>query len=95
MCRREVVWQHADGMAGQAADARGRVEPVGAALVAVLGMGLTTYGALTHTAPLLAPGSALVLGGGAWLGNLLARRNVRLFPAGTPASPPGSAEDAR
>jgi hypothetical protein len=51
----------------------------------VFGAALTTIGALSHGGPLIAPGSALILVGAAWLGNALARRDVRLFPAAAPA----------
>jgi hypothetical protein len=50
------------------------VEPVLAGLVMLLGVGLTTFGALTHTATAMAPGAALAFIGGGWLGNSLARR---------------------
>ena len=59
------------------------MEPVAAAVLALLGIALTSVGVLTHTAPLVAPGAVLILAGGGWLGNALARRGVRLFP--TPA----------
>ena len=52
----------------------------------VLGAVLTTIGAFSHGGPLMAPGSALILVGAAWLGNVLARRDVRLLPAAAPAS---------
>lgn len=45
-----------------------------AAAVTLAGMVVTTYAAFTHTATLLAPGSALIVGGAGWLGNLAARR---------------------
>jgi hypothetical protein len=50
------------------------LEPVLAALVMLLGVGLTTFGAFTHTATAMAPGAALAFIGGGWLGNSLARR---------------------
>lgn len=71
----------------------GRGALLAAALVAVTGMALTTYGAFAHGGPLLAPGSTLTLLGGAWLGNLLARRDVRLFPPRSPATSPGAQTD--
>ena len=49
-------------------------EPALAALVTLLGVALATFGAFTHTAMAMAPGSALALFGGGWLGNSLARR---------------------
>jgi hypothetical protein len=51
------------------------LEPVLAALVTLIGIGLTSFGAFTHTATAMAPGAALALLGGAWLGNSLARRS--------------------
>jgi hypothetical protein len=56
------------------------LEPVLAALLTLIGMGLTTFGVVGHVATASAPGALLVLGGGAWLGNALARRHVRLLP---------------
>jgi hypothetical protein len=50
------------------------VEPALAALVTLVGIGLTTFGAFTHTATAMAPGAALAFLGGGWLGNALARR---------------------
>jgi hypothetical protein len=55
---------------------------------------MTTYGALVHAGALMAPGSVLILGGGAWLGNALARRDVRLFPASTAGHAPARKEAA-
>lgn len=50
------------------------VEPTLAALVTLVGIGVTTFGAFTHTATAMAPGAALAFLGGGWLGNALARR---------------------
>jgi hypothetical protein len=50
------------------------LEPVLAGLATLVGIGLTSFGALTHTATAMAPGATLALVGGAWLGNSLARR---------------------
>jgi hypothetical protein len=50
------------------------LEPVLAGLATLVGIGLTSFGALTHTATAIAPGATLALVGGAWLGNSLARR---------------------
>jgi hypothetical protein len=50
------------------------LEPVLAGLATLIGIGLTTFGALTRMAPAMAPGAALALLGGAWLGSVLARR---------------------
>jgi len=50
------------------------LEPALAALVTLIGIALTSFGAFTHTATAMAPGATLALFGGAWLGNSLARR---------------------
>jgi hypothetical protein len=50
------------------------LEPAFAALVTLVGIALTSFGAFTHTAQAMAPGAALALAAGAWLGNALARR---------------------
>jgi hypothetical protein len=74
-----------DPAAAQAGNGPARaVEPAAAAVVALAGMALTTGGVLAHLAVLIAPGSALTLLGGAWLGNVLARRDVRLIPTEPP-----------
>jgi flagellar motor component MotA len=57
------------------------VQPALAALVTLLGGILTTTGVLAHIGPFVAPGSLLILVGGGWLGNTLARRNVRILPS--------------
>ncbi len=49
------------------------LEPALATVVALVGIALTTFGAFTHTATAMAPGAALALVGGGWLGNSLAR----------------------
>ena len=59
---------------------RGWLEPGLAAMVALVGIGLTSAGAFVHAAQAVAPGALLVLLGGGWLGNALARRDVRLLP---------------
>jgi len=41
---------------------------------------LTSFGVFTHTGPAVAPGALLAFVGGGWLGNSLARRDVRLLP---------------
>jgi len=51
-----------------------RLEPVLAALVTLIGVALTSFGAFSHTAQAMAPGAALALIGGGWLGNALARQ---------------------
>ena len=50
------------------------LEPILAGLATLVGIGLTSFGGVTHTAAAMAPGAALALIGGAWLGNSLARR---------------------
>jgi hypothetical protein len=59
------------------------LEPVGAAVVTLIGIGLTTSGVFGHIGPAVAPGALLTLLGGGWLGNSLARRDVRLLPGST------------
>jgi hypothetical protein len=61
-----------------------KTEPAAAALVAVLGMAMTTWGAVNHGGPWIAPGATLIVVGGAWLGNALARRDVDLFRSSRP-----------
>jgi hypothetical protein len=56
------------------------LEPALAAVLTILGVVLTSFGVLTHLGQAVAPGSLLTLAGGAWLGNYLARRDVRLLP---------------
>jgi hypothetical protein len=58
----------------------GRAEAPVALVLTILGMALTTWAAFTHSAHLVVPGATLITVGGAWLGNALARGNVRLFP---------------
>jgi hypothetical protein len=53
------------------------LEPALGALVALVGIGLTSFGAFTHTATAMAPGAVLALLGGGWFGNSLARRSNR------------------
>jgi hypothetical protein len=57
------------------------LEPALAALVMLMGIALTSAGILAHAGAAVAPGALLTLVGGAWLGNSLARRDVRLLPA--------------
>jgi hypothetical protein len=52
------------------------LEPVLAALVTLIGIGLTSAGVFAHTGPAVAPGALLAFVGGAWLGNSLARRKA-------------------
>ena len=59
------------------------LEPLLASLMTLLGIALTTAGAVAHIAQAVAPGALLILVGGAWLGNALARRDVRLLPGGS------------
>jgi hypothetical protein len=56
------------------------LEPVLAGLVTLVGIGLTSFGAFSHTATAMAPGAALALLGGGWLGNCLARRKPMAGP---------------
>jgi hypothetical protein len=85
---------------------RTRNELIGATVVMVLGIVLTTVGVMLHPLPLaisdatsqapgswpIAPGSLLILLGSGWLGNVLARRNVRLFAPGRPRTETGERE---
>ncbi len=57
-----------------------RVQAALALAVTLVGVVLTTVGALAHTGPAIAPGAVLITLGGAWLGNALARARVRLVP---------------
>jgi hypothetical protein len=57
-----------------------RLETVLAALVILVGIALTSAGVFAHIGPAVAPGALLTLVGGGWLGNSLARHDVRLFP---------------
>ncbi|MGI9145041.1 MAG: hypothetical protein ACR2IK_00575 [Chloroflexota bacterium] len=56
------------------------LEPAIAALVMIMGIVLTSAGVFAHTGQAVAPGALLTLVGGGWLGNSLARREVRLLP---------------
>ena len=58
------------------------LEPAVAALVTLVGVVLTSFGVFGHAAQAVAPGAALALFGGGWLGVSLARHNVRLLPGG-------------
>ena len=60
---------------------RAWLEPVLAALLTLIGIGLTSAGAFAHAAQAVAPGALLMLVAGGWLGNSLARRDVRLYAA--------------
>jgi hypothetical protein len=73
----------------------GPLETLLAGLVTLVGIVLTSIGVATHTAPAVAPGALLTLVGGAWLGNVLARRDVRLLPgaAHTNRSPNANGSD--
>jgi hypothetical protein len=65
-----------------------KLEPLIASLLAIAGIGLTTWAAFTHAAHLVVPGATLITVGGAWLGNALARADVRIFrSAGEPEQP--------
>jgi hypothetical protein len=54
-------------------------ELIVAAALTLVGMALTAYGAVAHAGWTSAPGATATLVGGAWLGNVLARRDVPLF----------------
>lgn len=58
-----------------------RAELPAALVLTLVGIALAAWAVFTHTAPLVAPGAALIFLGGAWLGSALARHDVRLFPA--------------
>jgi hypothetical protein len=58
----------------------------------VVGIGMTTWAALSHAAPLVAPGATLIFFGSAWLGNALARHDVRLLPSPRAAEGPAGGE---
>ena len=55
------------------------LEPLLAALLTLVGIALTSAGAIVHAGPAVAPGALLILVGGGWLGNALARRDVLLL----------------
>ena len=61
-----------------------KAEPAIALAIVILGVAMTTWGAFSHAAPVVAPGATLILLGGAWLGNSLARLDVRIFPSAAP-----------
>jgi uncharacterized membrane protein HdeD (DUF308 family) len=63
-----------------------------AVLLALVGIVMTTWAAFTHTAALVVPGATMIFVGSAWLGNALARRDVRLFPFLPAAARPPSDE---
>jgi hypothetical protein len=65
-----------------------RIEAPVAALVAIVGLCLTTWAAYHHTGPFVAPGATLIFVGAAWLGNVLARAGWLLFRPGEPAEAP-------
>jgi hypothetical protein len=67
---------------------RPRVEAAISGVLALLGVVLTSVGIFGHVATLVAPGAALIVIGGAWLGNALARAGVRLTD-GSAESVPG------
>ena len=58
-----------------------RVEVAVAIGLLVVGIAMTTWAAFSHNGPVVAPGATLIFLGGAWAGNALARRGVRLFAA--------------
>jgi hypothetical protein len=56
------------------------LEPIAAAGVTLLGILLTSAGAFAHVGPAVAPGALLIMVGAGWLGNALARRDLKLVP---------------
>lgn len=54
-------------------------ELIAAAALTLVGVVLTAYGAVAHAGWTSAPGATATLVGGAWLGNVLARKDVPLF----------------
>jgi hypothetical protein len=64
------------------------LEPILAALVTLIGIGLTTYAEISHVSVAIAPGALLGFVGGAWLGNALARRGPRSLPTPREAKEP-------
>jgi hypothetical protein len=56
------------------------LEAILAGLATLIGIALTSFGVATHNPPAVAPGALLAFVGGGWLGNALARRDVRLLP---------------
>jgi hypothetical protein len=61
-----------------------RLEPTLAGLVTLGGIGLTSAGIFAHLPMAVAPGALLILVGGAWLGNSLARLDVRVVQRARP-----------
>jgi hypothetical protein len=62
-----------------------------ATVLTVLGIILTSWSVMGHVALLVAPGALLITLGGAWLGNAMARHDVRLF---APAEPQASESES-
>ena len=58
---------------------RTRIELLVAAVLALVGIGLTVFGAFALASWANAPGATLALIGGAWLGNVFARGDVPLL----------------
>ena len=71
-----------------------KVEPIIALFLTIAGMAITTWAAFTHTAALVVPGATLITLGGAWLGNALARADVRIFPSPADSAQPSGREAA-
>ena len=61
-----------------------KTQPLLAAAIAVLGIAMTTWAAFAHAAHFVVPGATLITFGAAWLGNILARMDVRFFPSRNP-----------
>ena len=71
-----------------------KAQPIVALIVTILGMAITSWAAFTHTAALVVPGATLITLGGAWLGNALARADVRIFPVHSEGEQPPGGEAA-
>lgn len=55
------------------------VELVVSGVLTLVGVALTAYGAAFHAGWTSTPGATATLVGGAWLGNVLARRDVPIY----------------
>ncbi len=66
-----------------------RLEIALVAALTVVGIVMTVWAVLTHSAVLVAPGALIITVGGAWLGNAMARHGVRLIPAASAGATEG------